>query len=76
MAIKIETKPVTNGNGRDSQKWHEFLVAMKGLKVGQSFLIGEVASNHRLAVTAAKVWLDASFKIVREGKQFRVGRIA
>lgn len=55
--------------------WNDFLVAVKKLKVGESFVFPRLMSNHRLALAIAPRWIDARFQCVAEGKSFRIGRI-
>lgn len=74
--MKIENKPVeVTRRGRDSGEFSEFLATVPKLKVGQSFVIKNNASNYRLAMSIARVWLGMVLTAKTEGKVTRIGRI-
>ena len=76
MTIKIETKPLKARARHNSEDFGEFVQALKNMKVGQSFVCEYVDSHHRIAMSVAKVWLEAQFSTRREGEKWRVGRVA
>ena len=77
MSIKIEKYAVKRYARPRSNlgNWGEFVQAVYALKVGESFLFPAIQSNHRIALSLAKDWLQRVFVCRREGKGFRVGRI-
>ena len=75
--VKIENVKVSSfSNGQRSRReYHEFLKALRDLKVGQSFTWA-LASNDRMAIALAQFFLDRQFVTRKEGHQFRIGRTA
>jgi len=74
--LKIEdvaVEPIGNG-GRGKGAFREFVLALKALKRGQSF-VWEMSSNDRMAIAIVQILLDRQFITRREGDSFRVGRL-
>jgi hypothetical protein len=74
--MKIENKPlVASRRGRSNGEWAEFVTIVPKLKIGQSVLLKQTASNYRMAAALAEAWLGIRLTIVKEGKYYRAGRI-
>lgn len=74
MAIKIENVPITKRRNFDSE-WEEFLLALRDLKIQQSFVVETMPSHFRLAVSIAQVLLGRTYVTSKDKKGRRVGRI-
>jgi hypothetical protein len=76
VTIKIEKKlPQRAINSMLHGNWHDFLVTIKALKVGESFVFPDISSNHRLIMAAMPVLFGSYFRTAKEGRQFRIGRV-
>lgn len=75
MAIKIQNKAVQPwASGAEERDYHGFLVALRDLEVGQSFL-WKPTSNDRMAITIVGVLFGRKFKTRSEGDTHRIGRV-
>jgi len=74
MAYRIENKPVGTAPRRSSGV-REFVVALRSLEVGQSFVSDYSKTNIRYTMSVVGHALDRTFRVVKEGESFRVGRI-
>lgn len=76
--IKIEKRPAKPPRREVRQgEWFEYLETVKTLKVGESFQFRKVASNHRLALSIAQLWLNGRYVVAKQPDgSFRVGRVA
>ena len=78
--IKVENKMVVQNSISLKEKAgferKEFLIALRDLKIGQSFMINVLDSNQRNIICVAKTLLDRKFITKKEGKDYRVGRIS
>jgi hypothetical protein len=71
--IKIENIPNPIGD-RDERPLAEFLLALKALKIGESFMY-KIGPYQRAAMNAAAIVLERKFRTVRKGKEHRVARV-
>lgn len=75
MTFKIEQKPVVTRY--KSGVLREFVLTLKKLKAGESFLCPEAnASNFRMAISVAQMLLDIEITTRTEGKNIRIARIS
>jgi hypothetical protein len=75
MNIKIEKVSVNKSQTRNKD-FGSFVVALRDLKVGESFL-HPVQSHHRLAVTIMQHLFDRQYTMRKhDAKTHRIGRIA
>ena len=76
MSIKIENVVMEKRN-RGLVELREFVLAMKELKVGQSFevTLGTVNSNYRNAVSIVQIIMDVQLTTRTHGDKMRVGRV-
>ena len=74
MIIKIENVHIQRKMA-GSISFKEFVLAIKKLKVGQSFLITTCPSNHRTAISALQYIMDVKISVYKEGNGYRIGRI-
>jgi hypothetical protein len=76
MAIEIENIPVQPiKRASRSDDWQDFLSAIKTMEVRQSFLVPQLGSNFRLAMTVAQTLLDKQYITNKTASGVRVGRI-
>jgi hypothetical protein len=73
---KVEKKPVLSRHKNGELR--EFVLTLKALKVGESFLIPTMsASNYRMAISVAQMLLGVEFTTRAEGdSKTRVARTA
>lgn len=53
----------------------EFLIAIRDLQVGQSFLIDKIPSNFRIILAAMPILMGRKYVSRKDGLKFRVGRV-
>lgn len=74
--LKIENVPVEPvGGRRGNGTFRDFVLALKNLKKGQSF-VWEMSSNDRMAIAIVQILLERQFVTRKqEGGKFRIGRV-
>jgi hypothetical protein len=74
--IKVEKVQFKPGGSAWSNEFHEYVVALRDLKVGESFLY-KMESHHRLAIAIMQHAFGRAYKSRKEGGSgvFRIGRI-
>lgn len=73
--MKIENKKM-NKVSRSKDDFKEYLLTLKKLKPGQSFVTEKMPSHYRLAISISQVLLGAEFACRTEGNKHRVGRVS
>ncbi len=75
MKIKVENKPVEpiGGNRARNVTFTEFVITLRELKIGQSFLMN-LQSNDRMAISIVQILYNRRFVARKEGVQHRIGR--
>jgi hypothetical protein len=73
VKLKIEKVPMLKTRTYNGE-FQDFVMALRALKVGESFVY-KLASNNRMAISIAQYLLDRRFTCQREKDSFRVGRI-
>lgn len=77
MSLKLEDIPVPERtSARGNGNFREFVTALRDLKKGQSFLYPDLASNDRMAISIVQMLFNREYVTRKEGKAFRVGRVA
>ena len=75
MAIKIENIQVEPVQvARRGEEWNDFLIALRDLQVGQSFVVKTMPSNYRLIVSAAQTLMNRHFISCKVEGGHRIGR--
>ena len=57
-----------------SGNFKQFVLAIKDLKVGQSFLLTTYPSNYRIAVSTSQYLMDVTLSVYQEENGYRIGR--
>ena len=70
--MKIENKPLAQ---RSSFDVREFYVTLGILKIGQSFIVPQLTTNHRSALTYVGYAMNRKFSCRTIVGGFRIGRI-
>jgi len=72
MAVNIEDvtmlEPV-------QKKWDEFLIGLRDLQVGQSFVVTKIPSNFRIVLSATQVLMGRRYMSRKEPDGYRIGRV-
>ena len=61
--------------GRKSVEWMKFLNKVKRLELDGYFFYDRLTSQHRNAISHAKVFLDTDYTACKDGDRYRVTRI-
>lgn len=73
--IKIENVAIKALPKGDATSRQAFTLALRALKVGQSFVVGKVDSNHRTIINVVEWVLNREFTTRKDVRGYRVGRI-
>lgn len=73
--LKIENKPVEpiGGTRRRNISFADFVIALRNLEVGQSFLM-TLDSNDRMAIAIVQILYNRRYVSRKEGERHRIGR--
>jgi hypothetical protein len=69
----IAASPYIKGNSK--RNFREFIETLMKLKVNQSFVVAELASNDRMAIKVFEIYSGANIVTRKDAKGVRVGRV-